>query len=384
MSDASKLARTREYQRVIASFTRTAGESIPRGELLHHAAATVAGVTGVEKTKILRYRRSTGDLLIEAGVGWKPGVIGVATLSIDERSPPGRALQTGTPVVISDLPNDPEYAYTPLLREHNVVSLFNVPIHQDGNIWGVFEVDSEAAKSFDDIDVGFLTIYANIVGIALCRLAAEEKNTSTVGDIARIHEYHQTVLRELNHRTRNNFQLIISFLSLQRSGGSVEVRDKLSKAIGRVQAVGLAQDQLSLDQKGDVVFDDYLRALCANIDPQRGIKIIVEVPKIKMPVNKAVPAGLIVNELVTNALKYAFAADHGLITVSFELHRERGEAILSVADNGHGMSEGRSGGIGLSLVDAFAGQIGGRTTIETSAAGTCVQVMFPLPMASEA
>ena len=54
----------------------------------------------ISRTKVLRYRPEKGDLLVEAGVGWKPGVVGNATLAVDYRSPAARAFQTGAPVTI--------------------------------------------------------------------------------------------------------------------------------------------------------------------------------------------------------------------------------------------------------------------------------------------
>ena len=71
--------------------------------LLQNAAAQVARVTHIKHVKVLRYRPDEGDLLIEAGVGWKPGVVGHVSFGADRHSAPGRSLQTGSPVMSEDI-----------------------------------------------------------------------------------------------------------------------------------------------------------------------------------------------------------------------------------------------------------------------------------------
>jgi hypothetical protein len=61
--------------------------------------------------KILRYRADRGDLLVQAGVGWKPGVVGHVSFGADRFSAPGRSMQTGSPVAVEDIANDPEFRY---------------------------------------------------------------------------------------------------------------------------------------------------------------------------------------------------------------------------------------------------------------------------------
>jgi GAF domain-containing protein len=127
----AKLARILEYQRALSAFSRIASEALPPDRLMQHACAQVSRVTDIEHTKVLRYRPDKGDALVVAGVGWKPGVVGTATLPIDTASPPGRSIQTAAPVVIEDLPNDPEYRFSQLLRDHRIISLVNVPVARE-------------------------------------------------------------------------------------------------------------------------------------------------------------------------------------------------------------------------------------------------------------
>jgi two-component sensor histidine kinase len=380
MSDSDRLL---EYQRALGNFSRLASETMPASQLLQHACGAVSAVTGIRHVKILRYRRDHADLLIEAGVGWKDGVVGVVSMNIDNASPPGRTLQTGAVVAVEDMNAQTEFRHSRLLQDHGIVSLLNAPIRQDGAIWGVLEVDSEHPRRFDDIDTGFLTSYANVVGICMQRIQAEESAADVRAQCVRQASAFEVEIRELYHRTRNNLQVINSFLSLQRRDASEDARERLTKAMNRVQTIALAHDQLSLRRTGRIEFGEYLRALCANIDPQQDeVQIdVTATPGVTLPLDRAVPAGLIVNELVTNALKYAFPdRAQGRIWVTFEMKEERAEATLAVEDNGGGMRGQTTGsGLGLKLVRAFADQIGGTVELGSPPEGVLVSVRFPVP-----
>ena len=380
-----ELQRMHEYQRALAAFSRVASEVLPPERLMQHITAQVSRVTHIQRVKLMRYRPDHADLLTEAGVGWKEGVVGTATFSIDSASPPGRSIQTAAPVIIEDLPNDPEFRASPVLRDHGIVSVLNVPVMIDSRTWGVLEVDSAEPRSFDQADVTFLTTAANILGIALLRHETERKAADAVAQCAREKSFSDVVLCEYQHRVKNNFQTIIAFLSLQRRHAPTpDGRDRFASVMDRVHAIALAQDQLSFEAgTGSVEFGDYLCALSANIDPHRetiSIEVVAE-GQARLPLDRAVAAGLIVNELVTNSVKYAFdETSGGTIRVTFTTSPEAGEVHLAVEDNGRGMGPPREGGLGLKLIDAFVNQLDGRTEQEPVEKGTRTSVHFPLPL----
>ena len=379
-----RVVRMHDYQHALAALSRAASESLGPERLMHYVTAQVSRVTHIRRVKVLQYRPDRGDLLVVAGVGWKPGVVGAVTLGIDSASPPGRAVQTAAPVIIEDLPNDPEFRLSGVLRDHGVVSVLNVPVMVDSRTWGVLEVDAETPRSFGDDDVTFLTTAANILGVAFRRYDTERKSVEQTAEHLEARNRAEMLMRELQHRMKNNLQTIVSFLSLQRRrADTAESREKLANVMDRVHAIALAHDQLALrGDTGDVDFGDYLRALCANIDPHReGVTIEVDVrATFLLSLDRAVPAGLIVNELVTNSLKYAFDDNGGIIRVCFTTDPDRGEANLIVEDNGRGIGEPREGGLGLTLIEAFTRQLGGKTGREEVDKGTRTRVCFPLPM----
>ncbi|RAI43435.1 sensor histidine kinase [Rhodoplanes roseus] len=376
--------RSREYLRAITGFTRFASETVTPDRLMQHAVAQVSRVTDVGHVKVLRYRAEHGDLLVEAGVGWKDGVVGHATLGLEISSPPGRAVQTGGTVVIDDLPHDREYRLSGLLRDHGIVSLVNVPIMIDGRTWGVLEADSEMPRRFDEWDVDFLTAMANALGCALARHAAEQNVSAAQSRVVQAQAHAEIVLREFQHRVKNNLQLIVSFMALKRRETTAEeTYDVLGTAMTRVQTIAVAHDLLSKGKDATGIrFDQYLRALCANINPDQGsVSIQVTAADALLPLDRAVPAALVVNELVTNALKYAFGEHGGTIRVGFDLASNGSEARIFVEDDGAGLPQPRKAGFGLKMIEAFAQQLAGRVTYgsaERSGNGTRIEVIFPV------
>lgn len=368
------------YQEALATFARIIGDAETEESLLQNTAAQVSRVTHIAHVKILCYRPDRGDLLIVAGVGWRPGVVGHVSFSTDRYSPAGRSMQTAMPVAVEDIANDPEFRYSDVLREHGIVSVLNVPIAVAGRQWGVLEVDSTKKTGFEDFDIHSLSIFASILGLSIAKRRIETDVLDSATEVAKAQTQTDTLLRELQHRMKNNLQVILSFLSLQRRRAvGEEARERIGSVMDRVLAIGLAHDQLSFRQgAGSVELRDYLKALCTNIDPGRPqVSIDVDVTPARIALDRAVLVGLIVNELVTNAVKYAFAEEGGTITLTFRVNTVIGEAELSVRDNGRGMGPARPGGFGLRLVESLAGQLGGRVSAGTVQKGTLTTLTFP-------
>jgi two-component sensor histidine kinase len=366
------------YQRALATFTRIVDE--PGSVLLQNAAAQVARITHIKHVKVLRYRPGRGDLLVEAGVGWKPGVVGHVCFGADRFSAPGRSMQTGAPVAVEDIANDPEFRYADVLREHGIVSVLNVPVFVDGTHWGVLEVDTVEKTVFAEFEVHSLSIFANILGVSLAKGAAKNAAIKAASLVTASKSETEIMLRELQHRMKNNLQVIVSFLALQgRQSSNEEVRERIGRVMDRVMAIGLAHDQLSFKNSvSSVDMRDYLKALCANIDPRRpNLTIDTEFESASIPLDRAVPIGLILNELVTNSVKYAFDEEGGVINVTFRINETIGEAELSVGDNGRGMGPARSGSLGLRLVESLSHQLGGRLTTPEVPKGTTTVLTFP-------
>jgi two-component sensor histidine kinase len=192
------------------------------------------------------------------------------------------------------------------------------------------------------------------------------------------------LLQELAHRTKNNLQIIASVLALQaRSIEHPEIRQIFDGAVTRVRVIANAHSRLHASGDQAVVnMRVYLTDLCqdlgASLRDIRPVAVRVEADPLHVSTDKAVPIGLIVNELVTNAFKYAFQdGEEGAITVTL---RDRGDGVaqLVVEDNGVGCPPLQHEGLGSRLVRLLAQQIGGSIVRESVSPGCRVTATLAL------
>lgn len=306
--------------------------------------------------------------------------MGSATLSADLRSPPGRALQTAEAVSIKDLEAQEEYVHSGLLKEHRIVSLSNVPVLIDGAAWGVLEVDSTTPRDFNEDTSDFLTSAAALMGTVLRYNARPDEDVRVMIAAAETQK-REVLLREMQHRVKNNFQLILSSISLQkRRYHSAEAVRALDHVASRISAISLAHDQLAPRHEGQIVrLSNYIRALCNAIRQQvENVEIDVECDELELSIDRALPVGLILNETAMNSIKHAFGLNGGRIKVSLIGGIGYGEARLTVSDNGRGIQSTNERGSGLKLITSLAKQIGGTIDQESTEMGTTTALTFPL------
>lgn len=187
------------------------------------------------------------------------------------------------------------------------------------------------------------------------------------------------LLEELAHRTKNDLAIISSTITLQMNSTKDDnVRAALEAANARVVVVSQAQDRLRASKTGGQVdLASYVQALCNGLGDLlreiRPIAIRVKCEKLWVPSSVAVHVGLIVNELVTNSLKYAYPADRGG-TVSVEVGRSDGQMTVIVADDGVGCPPDAEPGLGSRLVRLLAKQLGGKVERQASDVGCTMRV----------
>ncbi len=199
----------------------------------------------------------------------------------------------------------------------------------------------------------------------------------------------ETLLKEVHHRVKNNLQVIGSLLRLQaRYLSDPQARAMFEESQNRVQSISLVHEMLyRAADLSRVDFGEYLRSLTSHLSDGLkrsggSIEITVEAAGVQMAVDAAIPCGLIVNELVTNALKHAFPNGRsGFIRVTAILE-PASWLKLKVQDNGIGMPESldvrRSGSLGLELVNTLVRQL--RATVELlREGGTAFEIRFQVP-----
>jgi two-component system, sensor histidine kinase PdtaS len=189
------------------------------------------------------------------------------------------------------------------------------------------------------------------------------------------------LIRELEHRTRNSFQLIQSMVVLlSEQVSDPEVRDRITNLSKQIDIVVLAHGQLSYQDLGSTVeLGSYLKALSSTFDPPDGrFRVVTELDACDMPHDYAFYLGLILNEAVTNSAKHAFPERRGgTVTVILTVDPVTESARLSISDNGAGMDQKRTSGVGLQLVEELSYRIGGHLQLKTSTMGTVLSVTFP-------
>lgn len=195
-------------------------------------------------------------------------------------------------------------------------------------------------------------------------------------------ERYRLLLRELNHRVTNHLQMITAMLGLQAARqADPAAREDFEKAIQRVQTLAELHGHLYRDDSvGGIDMRAYLTGICDSLRsavlPQR-VALACEVAPVRLTIDQAVPIGLIVSELATNAAKYAFPGDRsGELAVRLEIAGDR--ATLSVADDGVGLPNTAAAagtGIGLGMAHGLTQQIRGVLTAE-SEAGTVFTLRF--------
>jgi PAS domain S-box-containing protein len=193
------------------------------------------------------------------------------------------------------------------------------------------------------------------------------------------------LMQELTHRVKNSLQIIAAMVSIEaRSHKSGEGKAALERVSHRINALGHLYSKLSKANTIEAVdaatyLNDLCRDLIASVHKEGGTSIVLktDIESELLPTDCAITIGLMVNELVTNAVKYAFPDDtKGTVLVT--LKRAPGELRLTVSDDGKGADPRRAdSGLGGRLVEGFAQQLGGQLKRESDSRGTTVRLILP-------
>lgn len=195
-------------------------------------------------------------------------------------------------------------------------------------------------------------------------------------------------LREIDHRTKNNYQTVLAMIRLQARGvEDREGKEALERTADRIESVALVSQQLAYSSQDlkTVRLDDHLRELCAQVErglSRKEIQVGCEAEQVTTPASTAIGISIVVNELITNSLKHAFP-DHrgGAIWVKSWLS---GNALeLTVQDNGCGLAHAppqvrrQSGGLGSKLIESFLHQLKASHEVVSSSGGTKHRILVP-------
>ncbi len=396
----SEITRLRRQQSLLAKFGGYAFTETNIQSVLTEAARICAESLGVPFCKICRYRSDLNDLLIEAGVGWNEGVVGQVVSRADMTSPQGRAFITRQPVICANLANEAGFILPRFYGTHKIISTIDIVIQSNGSPYGILEIDSPVEHTYDQHDIDFLTGFANVLagaveaakrrGIVVAQ--SEQKDRLLEAQVALLDTQRSllteksVLAQELNHRVRNNLQLVYGMLDRQSRLTKHKEEARGTAGIAR-RVMALAQvyeHLLGIGLSREIDLGEYLSALCPGIaaveaNDRPGIELTHRCDHLSADLDTTTSVGLIVTELISNSLEHAFPDGTGSVHVSLTAGARGEDATLIVSDDGVGfVDDGITGQHGLALVKRLVQQVRGSLKLG-SGQGAEWTVTFPAP-----
>ena len=256
-------------------------------------------------------------------------------------------------------------------------SLMLMPIRPYRNISGSLVVWFEDYHDLTDSDLRYLQTFANEVGVAI-------ETSKLLG--------RSLLLQESHHRIKNNLQMIMSMVQMQKSRTSPENEEMikaLDAIISRTQSMAIVHDHMAKDNPDASIVS--LAAIVEDIaasNAREGVTVDLDIDDISIPYNKATSVSLMLNELICNSVKYAFPEEHDRITapgseaepprIDVSCKSDGSRMTIVVADNGVGFDEAAiSGGLGFSLIRGIV--LGMKGTISRSGKnGSRTEITLPV------
>jgi signal transduction histidine kinase len=356
-------------------------------ELLDAACRLVADGVGVERWKVLE-RRASGSLFVRAGWGWPPGFVGALEIPAGGDSQASFALDSGIPVVVTDLATERRFRAHPRFLESGVRSGVNVVIPGPMNAFGVLEADSLSARDYDADDVAFLQSAAHLIGVSIERHIYEEDRDH--------------LLEVASHELRNPLAVVLGqterlFRRAERSAGvfPADAVESLGEALAGAKRLDSLLEKIF--QLGTVESEGSSQSSYVQLDEL--IRIAVEQATERYPdvtihshvaIAAQVPgdearAQMVLSNLVENAAKYSTIEP----SVEVSLQETDGQYEIRVRDRCGGIAGDELGrlfewhfrgrradqarGLGLGLYVAYraASALGWMVDVETTPGEGC-------------
>lgn len=367
-------------------------------DMMGQAAQRIQAYLGIERCYYAEVEAPWQQVLTHLYVRGVRQSDEVAPISTYENVGLGPLLR-GSRFVTEDIATDERLApfYRDRYAHRGLRAFVAVPLMRDGKCVAYFGVAAETPHEWTPREISLVQSVAE-------RAWLWNEHLRSVRDLRQLSQYlekrieertHDLVqalgdkdalIKEVHHRVKNNLQVISSMLNLQsRALKDAKLSDAFAVSQQRIQTIALVHERLYQSRDfSSVPVGDYLRSLVENImftynAADRGISAEVEIAEMNMPIARAIPCGLIVNELISNAMKHAFPdARRGVISVTMTTGDKQIE--LTVADDGVGLPPGldpaRTDSLGLDLVFAFSEQLDAKLDI-SSERGAKFRLRFP-------
>jgi PAS domain S-box-containing protein len=313
----------------------------------------------------------------------------------------GYAAASGKTQISNDVSKNPHYV---CFGTEKTKSEIAVPVRSGDKVIGVFDIQSDKLDAFDETDVSAVETLSNQIATAIENARLYEKAQQEINERKKAESQlneslkeKEVLLKEIHHRVKNNMQIISSLLRLQSWQIKDEKMQEIFKASqDRIKSMALIHEKLyQSDDLARIDFAEYVRSLTNNLFSMyrcgmEAVDIKLDMEKFYLDINTAIPLGLIVNELVSNSLKYAFPEKRAKEEerefkdeISLSLCCEnKGRVTLVVRDNGVGLPPGfdyrKSESLGLQLVTDLVDQLDGSIELKRKK-GTAFIITFGVP-----
>jgi two-component sensor histidine kinase len=280
------------------------------------------------------------------------------------------AIMGETPHILPNALVDPRSLANPLVAGDFGLRFYaGIPLRtHDGFNLGTLCVIDKEPRPIDQKQIDDLSDLASVV------MDQMELRLSARNAIAQA----QLLAKEIDHRVTNSLQFISGLLAMQGRASNPETASHLKMAANRVGAVAQVHRNFYTNEAADTSCISFLQRLCADLSGILATPIEVHGDEGRVPTTRIQPIGLMVNELVTNAVKHGA----GRIRVRYEIRGARHK--ISVCNEGKGLPDGfdpdRTAGLGMKVVSALAKQLGGRMTARANRAGSgsCFEVTYEI------
>ncbi|MBX9776305.1 MAG: PAS domain-containing protein [Xanthobacteraceae bacterium] len=328
-------------------------------------AKIIAQILDVEFVKILELVPGDAELLLRAGVGWKPGLVGRAHVSTVRGSQASFTLASGGPVIVENLATETRFESPTLLHEHGVVAGISCSIAgRDGRAYGVVGAHSAKPRKFSESDVSFLCAVSNVIAGAIQRRHLDQRQ--------------ELMIRELRHRSGNLFSQLLALFA-QTAKNSKNLADLVTKYEARVLALANAHRLITEGGWKSASLMELLNTLLAPyLD-----RITFTGPNVFLEADPTFGLSMAIHELTTNASKHgSLSTRAGRVEVTWQVQRtDLGLTLLLNWKERDGPTPKRSRrtGFGSRLVTmVIERQLNGAARMTYGPGGLDVELSVPL------
>jgi two-component sensor histidine kinase len=333
--------------------------------LLNDAVSTVALTLSVDFVIVLELLPGDAELMLRAGYGWKPDLVGAVLTSTEPKTYARFTLESGVPVVTADFAAETRFEVAPYLKQHNCVSGMTVTIvGRDGRAYGIIGVCTSCGRHFGAQDKSFLAAAANLLAGAIQRRQLEQR--------------HELMIRDMRHRSGNLFSQLLALFS-QTAKNSKSIADLSSKYQARVLAMANAHRLITEGGWQSIPIMDLLYVILGPyID-----RVSFSGPNVDLEPDPTFSLSAALHELAGNAIKHgSLSRPKGQLDLNWSIsHTQRGMTLVLdwVEKNGPPARRPRRLGFGSRLVGlVIERQLNGEVHRTFARSGLSVHMVVPL------